>query len=574
MQSSLDGALSGPRFRWVVREQAPLDHLHAFDGIPPLLVQLLWSRGIQEPDDVLTFTRGADGPLHPPFLMRGMPEAVDRLLQARESGEVVAVYGDYDVDGVTSLAMLSLCLHEAGIAVRRFVPRRDVEGYGLNADALRHLRDEGASLVVAVDCGISGHREIEFARTIGLDVIVADHHHAPPALPNAVAVINPKQPGCPYPFKDLSAVGIAYKLCQALLERLGLGAETADQWLDLVALGTVADVVPLVGENRVLVLRGLPRLNPPRRVGVRALARQAGLAEGKIDARAIAFILAPRLNAAGRLADAEASARLLLTESEHEAASLAKLLEDTNQERQRLTDAALARAREAIRASGEMPKLLLIADPDYPSGIVGLVAARLVEEFWRPAFVAEVGEEVTRGSARSIDGFHAAEALARCSEILTRHGGHARAAGFTVATRDLGELWRRLLAIATTEISDADVEPRLVIDAELRLRKHDASLYQTIHQLEPFGFGNPTPLFLSSGLTVVGARIVGREPPGHLKLTLRDGSTTWDAIGFNLGDRLAGLGKCLDVVYTVERHEWNGQSSTRLRIKDLRSAVA
>ncbi len=574
MRSSPNGALSGPGFRWVICDPAPREHLHAFEGIPPLLVQLLWNRGIKAPDEILAFTRGADAPLFPPQLMRGMAEAIDRLLQARDNGEVVAIYGDYDVDGVTSLAMLSLCFGEVGISTGRFVPRRDVEGYGLNAEALRRLRDEGTSLVVAVDCGISGHREIDLACTMGLDVIVADHHHAPPVLPRAVAVINPRQPGCPYPFKELSAVGIAYKLCQALLERLGRGTDAADQWLDLVALGTVADVVPLQGENRVLVLRGLPRLNPPRRVGLRALAREAGLGDGKIDARAIAFILAPRLNAAGRLADAETSARLLLTSSEVEAASLAKVVSDTNQQRQRLTDDALARARETIRARGELPKLLLIAGQDYPSGVVGLVAARLVEEYWRPAFVAEVGDELTRGSARSIEGFHVAEALARCSEILTRHGGHARAAGFTVPTRDLEELSRRLLAIAAVEISDDDVEPRLIVDAELRLRKHDESLYRTIQQLEPFGSGNPQPLFLSRGLKVVSARIVGRERPGHLKLTLKDASTTWDAIGFGMGHRLAGLGEYLDVVYTVERHEWNGQSSMRLRIKDLRSTVA
>lgn len=557
------------RFRWDVLDRAPVEHLKSFAGVHPLLIQLLWNRGMIEPDSVQAFLDAAVAPLGSPWSIRGMAEAVNRLLEARVSGEAVTVYGDYDVDGVSSTVLLTECLRAAEIRANPFVPRRNVEGYGLNGDALERLRAEGANLVVAVDCGISGAREVERAKTIGLDVIVVDHHHAPAVLPRAVAVINPKQPECDYPFKDLCAAGLAYRLAQALFDRLGGGPEIADRWLDLVALATVADVVPLRSENRALVQRGLPLLNPPRRVGLRALATRAGLRPGAVNARALAFVLAPRLNAAGRLADAEMSVRLLLSESSDESDKLVETLENTNRERQRLTDEALGRARTAIMLSPDLPKLLLIADESFAAGVVGLVAAKLVEQFRRPTLVAEVADGFARGSARGIEGFHIAEALARCSDLLIRHGGHARAAGFTVQTARLDELRSRLQAIASEEISDRAIEASLSIDAELRLARLDPRPDLLLDRLEPFGFGNPVPVFLSRQLQVTSARIVGSSPPGHLKLKVRDGATFWDAIGFGMGDLRKDLADRVDLVYSIDRHEWNGAVSAQLRLLDL-----
>ncbi len=557
------------RFRWDIRERAPAEHLKSFPGVHPLIVQLLWNRGVVDAESIQGFLDAGDRALAPPSSLKGIPEAISRLLVARANGEEVVVYGDYDVDGVSSTVLLTEALRAADIRASSFVPRRNVEGYGLNSEALERIQKEGTSLVVAVDCGISGAREIDRARDIGVDVIVVDHHHAPPILPRAAAVINPKQPGCPYPFKDLCAAGLAYRLVQALFERLRGEPAVADRWLDLVALATVADVVPLLSENRTLVLRGLPLLNPPRRVGLRALAARAGLGVGAITSRTLAFILAPRLNAAGRLTDARTSVELLSSESAEESARLAEELEKTNQERQRLTDLALEQAREVVRSWPSMPKLLLVADQSFSPGVVGLVAARLVEQFSRPALVAEVGDGLARGSARSIDGFHIAEALSRCSDLLTRHGGHARAAGFTLESARIDELRSRLETIASEEISERAIELSLDIDAEVRLSRLDARPDHLLGRLEPHGFGNPVPLFVSRNLEVLSARRVGRESPGHLKLRVRDGATTWDAIGFGMGDLLPTLSGRFDLVYSIGRHEWEGTEGTQLRIRDL-----
>ncbi len=576
--SPVSSETSAPRFRWEVADLAPREHLSGFPDVHPLLIQLLWNRQIREPAEIAAFLNPVDAPVPSPWLLRGVAEAVERIRRARTSGELVAIYGDYDVDGVTSTALLTECLDVLGVTARPFVPRRDRDGYGLNCAALDRLREEGVGLVVAVDCGISGAREVEHARQIGLDVVVVDHHHVPPTLPNAVAVINPRQVDCPYPFKDLCAVGLVDKLARALLEREGHAPSRADCWLDLVALGTVADVVPLRGENRSLVVRGLRVANPPTRPGLRALARAAGLPAGRITSEAIAYALAPRLNAAGRLADAEVSLRLLLTRSEVEAEELAAHLDRLNRQRQELTNEALDHARdEILRAAGgsmvDLPKLLIVASEAYAAGVVGLVAARLVEEFHRPAFVAERTSEAVRGSARSIDGFHVTDALTRCRDVLERFGGHARAAGFTAHPDNYDELRQRLGAIAAAEISDEAVRPRLKIDAQLHLRRFDHTLDELIARLVPFGYENPRPIFLSRRVRLVESRLVGKSRD-HLRLSLADAHTRWNAIGFGMGERTGELAEYLDLVYVVERNEWNGQSSVRLRLLDFMSSIA
>jgi single-stranded-DNA-specific exonuclease len=508
--------------------------------------------------------------------MRGLAEAVDRILRARPTGETVAVYGDYDVDGVTSTTLLVECLRALDISVIPFLPRREVEGYGLNASAIDYLRARGVSLLVAVDCGISGAPEVAHARELGMDVVVVDHHHAPAVLPDAAAVVNPRQDGCAYPFKDLCGVGLAYKLARALLDRTRGDGDAADRWLDLVALGTIADVVPLLGENRVLVARGLPVLDRLERPGLRALALQAGTGPGKITPRAVGFVLAPRLNAAGRLADAGASLRLLLTTSADEARHLAETLEATNRERQRLTELALGHARDQVHRReaerGLLPKLLLAIGDDYRNGVVGLVASKLVEEFCRPALVAERKDGVVRGSARSVEGFHVTDALGRCQDLLDRYGGHALAAGFTVQVANLDAFRSRLEAIAAELIDDAALQPTLKIDAQLRLRRYDSSLPDLLRPLDPTGAANPPPVFLSRGLRLLDRRLIGSTPPYHLKLALGDGPTRWEAVGWGMGDRLAHLPDYLDAVYAVERNTWNGREETRLRLLDLHAS--
>jgi single-stranded-DNA-specific exonuclease len=565
-----------PRHRWDVLPYAPREQFSAIADVPPLLVQVLWNRGIRDPADVRAFLAAGEAQLASPHLMKGMTNAVNRLARARDRGEKVAVYGDYDVDGVSSTALLTECLTELGFRVRWFVPRRDREGYGLSSAALDTLAADGVRLVLAVDCGISAAPEVDHARSLGMDVIVADHHHVPATLPNAAAVVNPHQSDCAYPFKELCAVGIAYQLASALGSHFGAAADWSDRWLDLVALGTVADVVPLVGENRTLVIRGLRRLNPPQRPGLRALAQVSELAENRINASAIGYILAPRLNAAGRIDDAATSLRLLLTTKDDEARKLAGELNQQNYERQQRTRLMLDEARRDIRAQcaarsdpTRLPKLLVVAREGFHQGVVGLIAGRLVEEFRRPALVAEEKAGVVRGSARSIEGFHIAEALAQFSQYLHRHGGHALAAGFTMDAERLGDFQRELEAYAEDQIPDEALVPSLLADAEVRLRKHDQSVFAQLAQLEPFGCGNSRPLFVSRGVSVVNHRTVGSVPPGHLQLTVQDGERRWDAMGFGLGDFPFKGVERVDLAFAFERNEWNGQETIRLRLYDV-----
>lgn len=567
-----------PRFQWDVADFAPRDHLVAFPSVHPLLIQLLWNRDIRDRDSIDRFLDPGSMRLASPWTMLGMAPAVDRILQARSTGQRVAVYGDYDVDGVTGTALLVECLRAVGIEPLLYLPRRDRDGYGINQNAIELLHHLGVKLIVSVDCGISAVAEVDHARSLGIDVIVTDHHHLPPELPRAIAILNPHQPDCAYPFKSLCGVGIADRLARALLEQAGVDPAVADQWLDLVALGTIADVAPLTGENRTLVVRGLSRLNPTSRPGLRALVDVAGLKEARVTPGSIGFALAPRLNAAGRLDDAMVSLRLLLCRSADEAGELARALEAANRERQRLTVDALLHARTEIqRRQSEsvegLPRLLVVADERYRQGIVGLVAARLAEEFGRPALVAEVGSEFLRGSARSSGSFHITEALGECSDLLARFGGHAMAAGFTISADSFGEFQRRMEMIGERAISDEALIPRLKIDTSISLRRYDQNLPDILDRLEPFGSDNPRPVFLSRRVRVLERRVVGQDAPGHLKLKLADGPSRWDAIGFRCGARLAGLTELVDIVYCVERDEWNGRNGTQLRLLDFQPST-
>lgn len=558
------------RFRWKIPERAAPAHLLGFPGVHPLVVQILKNRTITDASAMGDFLGGSAGHLGDPWTMQGMEAAVARLLRAREDREVVAVYGDYDVDGVTSATLLSECLRELGLQVIPFVPHRYTHGYGLNLVAIEDLIGRGAQLIVAVDCGISGAPEVAYARERGVETIVVDHHQVPPALPAAAAVINPHQPACSYAFKGLCGVGLAYQVARALLDQAGRGAETADRWLDLVAVGTVADVVPLLGENRVLVARGLPLLNPPTRPGLRALIKQCGLKK-PVTASTIAYILAPRLNAAGRLDSAQVSLDLLATASDAAAGALAEQLDQANRERQHLTEIALAEARDLVRRRGEPPKLLLVASESFKAGVVGLVAARLKEEFARPALVAARESEIVRGSARSIDEYPIAAALARCGDLLLRHGGHDHAAGFSLLPENFDRLRARLEADASALIPDLALEPSLQIDVELRRQKLDPSLLGLIESLEPFGCANERPTFVTRDLRVVERRSVGAHG-AHLKLKLHDGRQVWNAIGWGMADR--PVSEHLDVAYGIERNDWNGRTSLQFRLLDFQFAGA
>jgi len=566
------------RPKWQIAPPAPESHLARFPHLSPLIVQLLYNRGITSPQDVEDFLSGAFSGENP-FRLKGVNEAVTRLRQAIRQGEPVAIYGDFDADGVTATALLMETLSALGAKVMPYIPHRVDEGYGLNCEALRHLASNGIRVVVTVDCGIRSIQEVQYGSKLGLDFIITDHHSVGEEVPPALAVINPKQSDCRYPFKDLAGVGVAFKLAQALLRvhhRVPLTKRevnlSEEDLLDLVALGTVTDLVPLLGENRYLVRQGLERLNHPQRPGIKALITGAGLKPGTIDTTAIGFILGPRLNAAGRIAHAMTSYKLLVTGSEQEAGELASKLSELNQHRQQLTIETLERAREQVMADVETEKLLFAAGEDFLAGIVGLVASRLTEEFYRPSVVVELGPGESRGSARSIPEFNITAALDRCRDLLIRYGGHAAAAGFTVANDKLGALRERLKELAAEQLERVELAPTLLIDAEVELSEVDWATQALLTQLEPCGYANPSPLLLSRRAIVRDARAVGNDG-SHLKLTLSDGQVVWDAIAFHQGQWANQLPRHIDVVYSVEVNEWQGEKRLQLNVKDLRPSV-
>ena len=564
--------------RWVPAPLAPTDHLKRFPDIAPLVVQILYNRGVTDEHEIAAFLQ-ADRPTSTAdlFRMAGMNRTIDRIRRAIKAHEPIAIYGDYDVDGVTATALLVQTLAAFGADVRPYIPRRADEGYGLNVEALQHLKEAGVRLVITVDCGVRSLTEVAFAKSIGLDLIVSDHHMPTEDLPDAYALINPKQPACPYPFKELAGVGLAFKLAQALLivnaktdEKKVALAE--DDLIDLVALGTVADLAPLLGENRLLVARGLQQLRRTQRPGLRALIQISGVKS--IDTSAIGFSLGPRLNAAGRLDHALNAYDLLMTADQTKAEHIALDLDSRNRDRQAITKELSDKAREIVMAhSNGTAALLFAADPSFNSGVVGLVASRLTEEFYRPSVVIEQGPQESRGSCRSIPEFHITKALDECRELFIRHGGHAAAAGFTIETAKLDILSQRLSDIAQRQLGGQELLPTLAIDAVLHLHKLKPELFQALKQLEPHGYANPQPMFASRGVSIVEMRTVGLEG-AHLKMKVGDGGTIFDAIGFKFGfmaDRLT-RGDKLDIAYTFEENEWNGERKYQLNIKDIKYA--
>ena len=523
-------------------------------GIPAPVGRVLWARGYRELSQAERFLEPRFEHLPNPFELKGIEAAVSRLQRALAQGERVCVYGDYDVDGVTSTALLVSVLRKLGGNMEFYVPHRLVEGYGLNARALEKLAARGTRLVVSADCGVTAVAEIDAAAKLGLDVVVIDHHTASQDLPRALAILNPHQPGCTFPGRELAAVGVAFHLLLALRKRLreaGWFASRPEpnlrEVLDLVALGTIADVVPLTGPNRVLVHFGLKELARGARVGVLALKSVAQLA-GEVTAGDVGFKLGPRINAAGRLDDASVGVRLLLSEDLREARALAEQLDRANAERQdlqvRIASEAIAQAEKL--GPPEARRTLVVSSSGWHVGVVGIVAARLVERFHRPALVIAEEGGVAKGSGRSVEGFHLYDALARCAHHLTRFGGHKHAAGVTLDTGHISDFAEALEAEGRQALDPAQLSARLRIDAELHPREVRMELASQLRRLAPFGAGNPEPVFFCRDLAAHEVRLLPDKKgagPGHLKLRLGEAgprvseeqSISLEAIGFNLG---------------------------------------
>lgn len=548
---------------WRLHPPAPAEFARSV-GLPEVVGQVLYNRGITSSEEACAFLEGPAEPFHDPNLLPQMSAAVERLAQAIESGETIGVFGDFDADGVTATAILSQGLGALGGKVTPYIPHRITEGHGLNVEAVQALRQSGVDLIVTVDCGVTSRQEVEFAADLGMEVIITDHHTPAATLPPALATIDPKVPGSGYPFTELTGAGLAFKLIQGL--HAHLGKEWRRDLLALAAIGTVADLGPLKGENRAIVTEGLRQLRQTDNVGLNALYRQAKLSPRDIDSGTISFIIAPRLNAAGRLQHAISSYRLLTCDTSSEANALAETLEDFNRERQRNTEAACQKALEMVDA-GE--PIVLLAHEDFDPGISGLVASRMVEAFFKPAVVMSLDGSVVRASARSVPAFNVIAAFEQCRPLFQRFGGHSMAAGFVMDRANLRELQETLTSIARDFLGNTQPAPILRIDAEAHPTDLMGESYKSLAALEPFGYGNPKPVFLARRMKLQEAKRVGGEGQ-HLRLRLWDGRAAWTAFAFRQGERELPEDGLMDLAYSLSINSWRGKRVIELRVEDFR----
>lgn len=563
-----------PTKQWVLREvnQQQQAALARSLSISPITAAVLLGRGVTTEAQAQSWLAPHLAAPHDPFLIPDMERAIDRLHRAVLEGESVCFYGDYDVDGMAATSLYLTYFRSQGGQVTSYIPHRIREGYGLNEAALRWLHRQGVSLVVTSDCGTTAHGEAEVAKQLGLDLIITDHHQCDGRLPQVFALLNPHRPDSAYPFTGLCSGGLAYKVVRAYQDKYGPAGVEPDTLLDLVALAAVADIVPLHGENRILVREGLELIARGTRCGIRALKDVAGVSRD-VTAGTLAFRLAPRINAAGRMAHAELGVKLLTTESEAEAKDVAGQLEQLNRARQRLEEGTTTDAVALVTAQPESAALAVWAR-HWHLGVVGIVAARLVERFHRPAVVIAVNEDgIGKGSARSVPGFDLYQALSACRDLLEAFGGHPCAAGLTIRESRLERFRERFAEVAADQGGGAAVQPLLHLDAEVNLAEVTDDLVRELALLHPFGAGNPEPTLAVRNLAILGSRVVGER---HLKLTVRHGnSKPFDGIGFRMGS-LADCGlsgaQSVDMAFVPERNSWNGLDRIQLRIRDMKAS--
>ncbi len=549
--------------KWIIKPPAETA-LPALPEYPSVILKLLALRGLTDSQQINDFLNPVYEKLHDPFLFRDMQKAVERIRASIEQKQKITIYADYDADAITACAVLYLALAKLGAQVEYYIPDRFTEGYGMNEEAVRSIAGAGTKLIITVDCGINAVAEAALCRELGVDLIITDHHDLTSKLPDALAVINPKNPEDNYPFPYLTGVGVAFKLVQALINT---GWE---KWLlDLVAIGTVADLQSLTGENRVLVSFGLKVLEKTRWPGLRALLQLAGV-EKTPDAYTLGFIVAPRINAAGRIKHGNAAFELLICQDPKRAEELAKQLDELNRQRQTLTDQILSEAKAQVELASDK-KILVAHGLDWPKGVVGLVAGKLTEAYNRPTLaISTDAEGKAVGSARSVSGFDIVQALTHAKDALTKYGGHPQAAGFSLTVVNLPNLHLKLLEYAEMINWEAG---EAVISADLELSAQDISwdVVEYLERFGPFGIGNPRPKFMARGLEVLDIRLVGAKQQ-HLKLRIGLGNHRLEAIAFNLG-YLAGdlaASKKIDAIFELSANEWNGRKDMQLKISDLK----
>ncbi len=542
-------------------------------NISNVLASLLIQRRVTNFFEAKAYFRPTLETLYDPFLMNGMHEATQRVIHALTSNEKICVYGDYDVDGTCSAALMYLFLKELGANVQTYIPNRLTEGYGMSIQSVDYLKEQGTNLIITVDCGITAVDEIDHANSLNIDTIICDHHQPKDKIPNAYAVLDPIKPGDTYPFKHLSGAGVAFKLARAVGERIGK-KELPFKYLDLVALAGAADIVPLVDENRVLVREGLELINTNPRPGIAALMKCARMETGNLTAGQIVFTIAPRVNAVGRLGDANRAVELFTTDDPQRATELAQVLEGENLERRKIDEMTFSHAMQLVESHVNFDTDLgiVLHDDNWHPGVIGIVASRLVERFHKPAVMLTTIDGVAKGSARSVSGFNIYEALQGCDDLLLQFGGHEAAAGLAIEIDNIDRFRERLNVILKRNMKQEDIHPEIHIDAKISLSEISPKFIRVLDQFAPFGPGNMRPLFLSENVAIVNPpRLVGTN---HLVTSFRQNGNEkiFDAIGFNLGAYITDIDKeknLVDIVYTIENVQKDGKTYPQLRLRDL-----
>ena len=585
--------------RWIIN--APDTALQGVLGkelkISPLTAQLLINRGLRCPSEAFSFLSPSLINLHDPFTMKDMDKAVQRIIKAVQGREKITIYGDYDVDGTTATGWLYRFLKEVSLGIGNniefnyYIPERLKEGYGLNNSALKHLSDSGTRLLITTDCGIANYDEISFANSIGLEVIVTDHHEPAAKLPPAYAILNPKQSDCAFPFKELAGVGVMFNLIIALRARLkesgflAEGVPNLKSYTDIVALGTIADMVPLIDENRILVKYGLDELTSSKRPGIRALKEVSGLGTDlksvPIKTGSVGFQLAPRINAAGRLTKASIGVKLLITEDDKEAMDIARELDRENIDRQRLEKDILSEAVEAVETEDfeiDKKRAIVLAKEGWHSGVIGIVASRLIDRYHRPTAVISLKDGAGKGSARGIKRFHILDGLQKCETFLERYGGHKMAAGFTIKEDKIKEFEAAFYALTEKALTVEDLIPEISLDSYIALNELNEQIVREMDGLAPFGLANPEPLLGARDTNIIQSEVVGKN---HLKLKIKQkngqfaaGNRMWDGIAYGKGDIHPLNGNGFDIAFIPYIDEWNGNKNLKLKVKEIRQTTS
>lgn len=537
-----------------------------------LLSTILANRNIINEKDIKQFLRPTRKDFHDPFLIHDMEKAVERIIKAIEKQEKVTIYGDYDVDGITSITVLKSYLSDRGLEVETYIPNRLNEGYGLNKEAIEKIHNNGCQLMITVDCGISGLEEIGYANSLGIETIVTDHHEPGNDLPKAFAVIDNKRKDSNYPFRELAGVGVVFKLIQAISIKLGLAEEEYLKYLDIVCIGTISDIVPLVDENRVITKLGLMLVRQTKNIGLKAILKTSGY--NKIDSNTISFGVAPRINACGRMGVAEEALELFLSKNVNHVIELARKLNDYNRVRQETEKSIFEEALKQIQEKHlDENNTIVLGGENWHHGVIGIVSSKITEMYFKPSILLSFeGDDIGKGSGRSIPGFDLHDALMKCEDCIEKFGGHSMAIGITIKRENVEKLNHELEEIAIEEKIN-EIVPIIKIDAKINLSEVNKEMVESLKELEPFGEGNKMPIFAFKNLKIDSIRALSEGK--HLKLTLKDNNTIVNAIGFNMGELAQDyrIGDKIDVVGTLEINSFNGTDSIQINMKDLMKSL-